>query len=102
MEVRKDKTNYDMILERNNRMDIENKIRKILDENGIYISDNPNENLDLDSITFISIIVCLENELEIEVPDDYLLIDKFMTFNNYVDNVKFILGMEEEKQTINE
>ncbi len=78
-------------------MKIENQIRKILDENGIYVSENQDEKLELDSITFISIIVCIENELGIEIPDDYLSMEKFMTFNNYIDNVKHILGLSENE-----
>ncbi len=79
-------------------MDIENKIRKILDENGIYIADNLDEKLDLDSITFISVIVCLENEFEVDIPDDYLSMDKFMTFKNYVDNIKAILDSQSKPE----
>ena len=78
-------------------MKIENQIRKILDENGIYVSENQDEKLELDSITFISIIVCIENELGIEIPDDYLSMEKFMTFNNYIDNVKHIVGLSENE-----
>lgn len=59
-------------------------------ENGIYITDDWNEPLDFDSITFISTIVCIENSLGFEIPDEYLLFEKFQTFQMYVDNISEI------------
>lgn len=71
---------------------LQNKIIKILEENGIYVSDDWDEELEFDSITFISTIVCLEEEFNIEIPDDFLLFENFKTFRLYIDNLHKILS----------
>ena len=71
---------------------LQNKITKILEENGIYVSDDWDEKLEFDSITFISTIVCLEEEFNIEIPDDFLLFENFKTFRLYIENIAQILS----------
>ena len=68
------------------------KIINILEENGIYVSDDWDEELEFDSITFISTIVCLEEEFDIEVPDDFLLFENFKTFRQYMNSIGDILS----------
>lgn len=70
---------------------LENKIIEALQQNGIYISDDWDEELEFDSITFISTIVCLEEAFNIEIPDEILLFEKFRTFRLYVNNIEEIL-----------
>ena len=59
----------------------------VLDEIGIAIDDNErNTDFDLseffiDSIQFISFIVEVEKRICFELPDDFLLIDKYRSFN---------------------
>ncbi len=43
-------------------MNIKETVLTILEENGVYIPDDLDEELDMDSITFISIIVCIEEK----------------------------------------
>ena len=51
------------------------KIQNCLEENGIEVlNDGTLDNVD--SISFISSIVSLEEEFNIEFPDEYLLIEK--------------------------
>lgn len=71
---------------------LQNRIIKILEENGIYVSDDWDEELEFDSITFISTIVCLEDEFNIEIPDDFLLFENFKTFRLYMENIAQILS----------
>ena len=71
---------------------LQNRIIRILEENGIYVSDDWDEELEFDSITFISTIVCLEEEFNIEIPDDFLLFENFKTFRLYMDNIDKILS----------
>lgn len=71
---------------------LQNRIIKILEENGIYVSDDWDEELEFDSITFISTIVCLEEEFNIEIPDDFLLFEHFKTFRLYMENIAQILS----------
>ena len=72
-------------------MEINTIVLQILEENGIYISEDLDADLDMDSITFISIIVCFENQLGIYIPDEYLTIDKFKTINDFVKNITEII-----------
>ena len=59
----------------------------VLDEIGIAIDDNErNMDFDLseffiDSIQFISFIVEVEKRLGFELPDDFLLIEQYRSFN---------------------
>lgn len=62
-------------------MAIMNRIRKNLEENGIEVDDDGGL-LNVDSMNFISSIVCLEQEFEIEFPDEYLLIDSLSNIEN--------------------
>ncbi len=70
--------------------DIESIIIKVLNENGIEV-ENANAILDFDSLTFISIIVCLEEELNIVIPDNLLTIDNFLTMQMYLDNINKLI-----------
>ncbi|MDR0920441.1 MAG: acyl carrier protein [Oscillospiraceae bacterium] len=54
--------------------------------------------LDIDSITFISIVVSLEGEYEIEIPDEYLL----MTEMNNIMKIFQVLKDVIENQIMNE
>lgn len=76
---------------------LQNRIIKILEENGIYVSEDWDEELEFDSITFISTIVCLEEEFNIEMPDDFLLFENFKTFRLYMDNIEKILSTNDIK-----
>lgn len=76
---------------------LQNRIIKILEENGIYVSEDWDEELEFDSITFISTIVCLEEEFNIEMPDDFLLFENFKTFRLYMDNIDKILSTNDIK-----
>lgn len=76
-------------------MKTENDLLKVFEENGIFIDD---KNVLLqeyipDSLTFVSIVISIEEEFDIELPDDLLLIDHLGTFNSlweriYVDFLK--------------
>ena len=56
------------------------KIQNCLEENGIEVlNDGTLDNVD--SISFISSIVSLDEEFKIEFPDEYLLIEKMNNIN---------------------
>ncbi|NQX44399.1 hypothetical protein HQN87_03555 [Paenibacillus tritici] len=68
-------------------MNVEERILKNLEENGIEISEDGSL-INLDSIGFISSIVCIEQEFEIEIPGEYLVIE---TMSN-IDNISYIVN----------
>ena len=47
--------------------------------------------LEIDSITFISIIVSLESEYEIEIPDEYLLMTEMNSVNKMYHVIKEVI-----------
>lgn len=60
------------------------------------LDDEIIENMDLyldaamDSLTFISIIIEIENAFDIEIPDNLLIMDKFKNFKKICDIVEKI------------
>ena len=52
--------------------ELENRVKTILEQNGIFFYDDMEEILDLDSLTYVSILVELENEFQIDIPEQYL------------------------------
>ena len=75
-------------------MDISSTIVGILSENGIEIGEN-GILLNVDSLGFISTIVGLEQEFELEFPDELLTIGKFDTVNDFVEAVTYILSAKQ-------
>ena len=73
-------------------MDIPAMLLPIMEENGIHISNNWEETLDLDSVTFILIILSIEKILGYEIPYEYITIRKFLTFQMFVDNISNIVA----------
>lgn len=57
------------------------------------------DDLGIDSITFITLIIELENSFDINIPDKYLLLDKM----NTVDKIQMIISNEllKKEPTIN-
>lgn len=67
------------------------KIQNCLEENGIEVlNDGTLDNVD--SISFISSIVSLEEKFNIEFPDEYLLIEKMNNINNICLIIESLLG----------
>lgn len=67
------------------------KIQNCLEENGIEVlNDGTLDNVD--SISFISSIVSLEEEFNIEFSDEYLLIEKMNNINNICLIIESLLG----------
>lgn len=77
-------------------MQVSEKVQKCIEENGIIILENGDfENLD--SINFISTIVDIESEFDIEFPEEYLLMDTFYNFENIVFIVKKLIENKDEE-----
>ena len=52
--------------------------------------DDDLQQMGMDSISFIRIIVTIEEDFEIEFPDDYLLMDNMNTLNKITDIVMML------------
>lgn len=55
-----------------NSNDIKDIMIKILDENGIYLCEDISSELEVDSLTYMSIIVGIEEAFNIVIPEKYL------------------------------
>jgi len=68
---------------------IENTLANVFEENGIFIDDKTIMLADYfpDSLTFVNIIIGIEEAFDIELPDEMLLIENLGTFNNLVERI---------------
>jgi acyl carrier protein len=72
-------------------MNIKERIYKNLEENGIGVNDDGSL-INVDSMNFISSIVCIEQEFEIEFPEEYLLIESLSNIENITYIVNHIIN----------
>jgi phosphopantetheine attachment domain protein len=79
------------------REDILDKVLKVLNTNleNTEITFEQTEDdlsaLGMDSITFIRTIVALEEEFDIEIPDEYLLLTEMNTISKMTDVISAVL-----------
>lgn len=68
--------------------DVANKIISIMNDNGIYIDcyDDAESAFEMDSLTFLSTIVDIEENFKVNIPAEFLGND----FNTYSDFIKTI------------
>jgi len=78
-------------------MNLKETIQKCLNENGIIVSDEGKFE-EVNSINFISTIISLEQELEIEFPDEYLLMDIMRSFEHLYEIVESVVMNEAREQ----
>lgn len=68
--------------------DIKIKLAKIFEQNGYSIFEgSETEQLELDSLQFISILCDIENEFYISIPDNYLSGEGLSTFQDFFELV---------------
>lgn len=53
---------------------------------------------DIDSITFISLVLDLEAEFNIEIPDEYLLMSVFSSVDNIVSIIETLITSKMDNQ----
>ena len=68
--------------------DIKEKLMGCLDKNGIDLNNNSSE---IDSISFITAVVDIEQEFGIELPDEFLLVDTMSSFDKLYEVVKTLV-----------
>lgn len=80
---------------------MKNKIIECMNNIGVFVEENLNDNCQLseliqDSLTFITLIVELENTFYIEIPDNYLNYESLQTVDDVVQLVNMLKGGESE------
>ena len=72
-------------------MDIKENAKKLFYENGIYVDlDDKEEKLELDSLSFISLIISIEEIYSIEVPIEMMQYEKWANILLIEENIKTI------------
>ena len=70
----------------------QNIIDKLFNENGIITdTDDRNSPLEMDSITFASLMISIEDAFNIVIPTEMLLYEKWKTINLIEDNIIALL-----------
>lgn len=76
-------------------MDIEKTVEAVLLEEGVFIDpERLDEDLELDSIQFVSMIIGLEEQLSISIPDDNL---DPTVIKSYVDVCELVMRVCSER-----
>ena len=77
------------------RQEIEEKVWKILDNLGVVEKEGEEaviHNEEIDSIQLVSIIVEIEENFDVEVPDEYMNPEFLLSFDHIVDVVQELLN----------
>lgn len=76
-------------------MNTEQKLLDLFEKKGIFLSESEKDDeLELDSIQFISMIIDIEETFSIRIDENDMLFEKFNTFNNYLRNIEFYLSQK--------
>lgn len=77
---------------------IRDRILSCFQNAGVEINKiNTNEDCDLreyiaDSVAFIAAIVEIENEFDIEIPDEFLIYERFASLNSFCETISLLLN----------
>ncbi|NMA85347.1 MAG: acyl carrier protein [Epulopiscium sp.] len=74
-------------------MDIREKVMECMEYTGIVIDSLDSDDIDMyefgiDSLTFVSLIVTIEEELDIEIPDNFLQPKLLQSLNGFMSMVE--------------
>ncbi|MBI5978592.1 phosphopantetheine-binding protein [Clostridium perfringens] len=83
---------------------IKEKVLSILSDNGYNIQENidinelesTNHLQNLDSLQFITFICDIENEFDIEIPEENLIISNFESFNDFIELIYNLKNSKKE------
>ena len=68
------------------------KMKKLFEENGLEIFTGEEDSvLEIDSLRLIALIVAVEEAFEVEVPDEYISQELFISFTDFCEMVNTIL-----------
>lgn len=70
-------------------MNIKDSLLDIFNKCGFQLSpEDYNQNIEMDSIQFMSIILSIEETYHLEVDQEYLSMDKLNTFNEFISMIE--------------
>ena len=66
-------------------INVKKRLEKVFNENGLTIDlDNQSSILELDSLQIISLFVSIEDEFNMEIPDEFLTREVLSSFNDFM------------------
>lgn len=73
-------------------INVKKRLEKVFNENGLTIDlDNQSSILELDSLQIISLFVSIEDEFNMEIPDEFLTREVLSSFNDFYEMLLYIL-----------
>ena len=73
-------------------INVKKRLEKVFNENGLTIDfDNQSSILELDSLQIISLFVSIEDEFNMEIPDEFLTREVLSSFNDFYEMLLNIL-----------
>ena len=67
-------------------INVKKRLEKVFNENGLTIDlDNQSSILELDSLQIISLFVSIEDEFNMEIPDEFLTREVLSSFNDFYE-----------------
>ena len=73
-------------------INVKKRLEKVFNENGLTIDlDNQSSILELDSLQIISLFVSIEDEFNMEIPDEFLTREVISSFNDFYEMLLNIL-----------
>ena len=73
-------------------INVKKRLEKVFNENGLTIDlDNQSTILELDSLQIISLFVSIEDEFNMEIPDEFLTREVLSSFNDFYEMLLNIL-----------
>ncbi len=81
-----------------NRMDV---LKEIFEGKGIFISEDAYEEpMFLESLQFVAIIIDIEEEFSIQIPDEYYLMNKLVSFHDFCEMIQTLLETEDFNRSV--
>lgn len=78
------------------RSEIKERIMKVFRNNGVFIKDDEtaeNEIMDIDSLTYVSVMVDMESEFDTEL-DEFVIAKQDVTYASFIDQLADLLEQE--------
>ena len=73
-------------------INVKKRLEKVFNENGLTIDlDNQSSILELDTLQIISLFVSIEDEFNMEIPDEFLTREVLSSFNDFYEMLLNIL-----------
>ena len=73
-------------------INVKKRLEKVFNENGLTIDlDNQSSILELDSLQIISLFVSIDDEFNMEIPDEFLTREVLSSFNDFYEMLLNIL-----------